>query len=95
MAHRSGNGRRNRERRDGRTVLRWEWVYRCKSGKRWSAVVATLNDRGTVNVLPRRPHLIPPAARMEAAERLGEFLEQCPHMKPMLSHEQRYRLIWG
>lgn len=93
--NRHRNGKRNRERADGRIVDGWEWVYVTKSGRQWATVVATLNDRGYVRVQTRRPYLVPAAARMEAAERLAEFLERCPHMRPFPNHEQRYRLIWG
>lgn len=89
------NGKRNRERSGRRVIDRWEWVWRSKSGKRYAAVVATLSDRGVVNVQTRRPHLVPAAGRMEAAERIADFLAGCPGMKPLPNHEQRYCLIWG
>ncbi len=93
--NRHRNGKRNRERADGRTVDRWEWVYTAKSGKKWVAVFATLNDRGFVNVQTRRGHTIPYPAKMEAAERIADFLATCPGFELMPDHEQRYRLIWG
>jgi hypothetical protein len=66
-------------------VDRWQWVYRAKSGR-----TAWVSDTGTMNVRTRRPHLVPPAAREEAADTLADFDPAAG-----FDHEQRLRIIWG
>lgn len=81
---RSRRGKRNRERKTRRIVVRSEW-WLC--GRK--VVTVEVRDRGEVWVTvrggPRRVH---PEDRERAADYLREFL-------PRLTHDERYAILWG
>ncbi len=83
MRHRRG-GKRNRERKTRRVVLRAEWHYRGRA-----VVVVEINRRGQVDVTTRVAFWrVDRVARELAANWLADYL-------PKLDHESRFSILWG